>query len=131
MDRNAVVVGAVIAAAFGWNVVTARQAGQPRPGIGDGVVTVNGAVDVRNAPVAATGAWRVNVDGWPDVRITNQPTVSVAPLSFVKTGAQIVVTWNTGETEKLVVVATGPGGWLQVSPTRWINAALAKSIEVR
>jgi hypothetical protein len=97
---------------------------------------VKGVVGIANTvPVTQSGAWRVGVDGSPEVRVGNQPIVWIAPPSFIKAGGRYAITWNAGDTENVTVSGVAGAGWVQVttsnSPTRWINVTLARSIEAR
>lgn len=116
--------------------ISAGQDVRPTPGPGTGVVTVTGTVDVGN-PVRATqdGEWHVAVVKTADVRVTNTPTVTIAPLDFLKPGARYSVIWPAGRTETITVVQGGIGGWAQVEfnapggRRRWVNLAGAEAIE--
>lgn len=129
------IVGVILLAGVGVTAVSARQ-GQNVPGLGTGVVNVKGVVDVANTvPVTQSGAWKVGVDGSPEVRVANQPIVWIAPPSFIKAGGQYAITWNGGDTENVTVSGVAGAGWVQVktsnSATRWINVTLARAIEAR
>lgn len=129
------IVGAILLAGVGLTAVSARQ-GQNVPGLGTGEVTVKGVVGIANTvPVTQSGAWRVGVDGSPEVRVANQPIVWIAPPSFIKAGGRYAITWNAGDTENVTVSGVAGAGWVQVSAsnssTRWINVTLARAIEAR
>jgi len=65
------IVGVLLLAAGGLTAVSASQ-GQSVPGLGTGVVTVNGVVGIANTvPVTQSGTWKVGVDGTADVRVSN------------------------------------------------------------
>ena len=127
------IVGVILLAAVAVAAVSARQ-GQSVPGLGTGVVTVNGVVGIANTvPVTQSGAWKVGVDGTADVRVSNEPIVWIAPPSFIKPRARYSITWNDGATENLTVSAVAGAGWVQVTTnngsTRWVNLTLARAIE--
>ena len=129
------IVGVILLAGVGIAAASARQ-GQNVPGLGTGEVTVKGVVGIANTvPVTQSGAWKVGVDGSPEVRVANQPIVWIAPPSFIKPGGRYAITWNAGDTETVTVSGVAGAGWVQVttsnSPTRWINVTLARSIEAR
>jgi hypothetical protein len=129
------IVGVILLAGVGLTAVSARQA-QNVPGMGTGEVTVKGVVGIANTvPVAQSGAWKVGVEGSPEVRVGNQPIVWIAPPSFIKAGGRYAITWNAGETENVTVSGVAGAGWVQVtttnSSTRWINVTLARAIEAR
>ena len=107
-----------------------------RRGLGTGEVTVKGVVGIANTvPVTQSGAWRVGVDGTPEVRVGNQPIVWIAPPAFIKAGGRYAITWSAGDTENVTVSGVAGAGWVQVttsnSSTRWINVTLARAIEAR
>jgi len=129
------IVGVILLAGVGIAAASARQ-GQNVPGLGTGEVTVKGVVGIANTvPVTQSGAWKVGVDGSPEVRVANQPIVWIAAPSFIKAGGRYVITWNAGDTETVTVSGVAGAGWVQVttsnSPTRWINVTLARTIEAR
>ena len=129
------IVGGILLAGVGLTAVSARQ-GQSVPGVGTGEVTVKGVVGIANTvPVTQSGAWKVGVDGSPEVRVGNQPIVWIAPPSFIKAGGRYAITWNGGDTENVTVSGVAGAGWVQVttsnSATRWINVTLARAIEAR
>jgi len=129
------IVGVILLAGVGIAAASARQ-GQNVPGLGTGEVTVKGVVGIANTvPVTQSGAWKVGVDGSPEVQVANQPIVWIAPPSFIKAGGRYAITWNAGDTETVTVSGVAGAGWVQVttsnSPTRWINVTLARSIEAR
>ena len=133
MDRG--IVGVILLAGVGLTTVSARQ-GQNVPGMGSGEVTVKGVVGIANTvPVTQSGAWKVGVDGSPEVRVGNQPIVWIAPPSFIKAGGRYAITWIAGDTENVTVSGVAGAGWVQVttsnSSTRWINVTLARAIEAR
>jgi hypothetical protein len=129
------IVGVILLAVVGLTAVSARQA-QNVPGLGTGEVTVKGVVGIANTvPVTQSGAWKVGVDGSPEVRVGNQPIVWIAPPSFIKAGGRYAITWSAGDTENVTISGVAGAGWVQVttsnSPTRWINVTLARAIEAR
>jgi hypothetical protein len=132
--RNAVVTSmavAVVAVALG---LTARGQVQSVPGPGSGVVTVTGRVEVVDGMVRSTqnGDWKVQIANVPDVRVTNTATVARAPLSFLKTGVRVMVTWQDGTQETIRVGQLGSGGWVfddQATRRRWLNLDGARSVE--
>jgi hypothetical protein len=108
---------------------------QSVPGPGSGIVTVQGEVDIRRLPpidASQRGDWKVSLANVPDVRVVNTPTVTVAPLAFLKVGGRYVVTWPAGDRETIGVAESGSGGWLRAAGEgrrRWLNLATAKTIE--
>src|SRR4029079_7272554 len=75
------ILGVILLACVGLTAISARQA-QNVPGLGTGEVTVKGVVAIANTvPVTQSGAWKVGVDGSPEVRIGNEPIVWIAPPS--------------------------------------------------
>jgi len=128
--RN-IVVGMALLAGLGWATVSARQ--QSVPGLGNGVVTVRGSVDVGNTvPVTQASPWKVDVEHLPDVRVGNK--VALAPPEFVGVGRQYRITWTDGTTETLTVVNTGFGaGWISVNrgggKSWFVNLSVARSVE--
>ena len=97
------IVGVILLAAVAVAAVSARQ-GQSVPGLGTGVVTVNGVVGIANTvPVTQSGAWKVGLDGTADVRVSNEPVVWIAPPSFIKPRGRYSITWNDGATDNLTV----------------------------
>ena len=128
-------IGVILLVGVGLTAVSARQ-GQNVPGMGTGEVTVKGVVGIANTvPVTQSGAWKVGVDGSPEVRVGNQPIVWIAPPSFIKSSGRYAITWNAGDTENVTVSGVAGAGWVQVttsnSSTRWINLTLARAIEAR
>ena len=131
-------IGIVMATIGCLGVAAWAQQGQPRPGPGSGVVTVQGTVDIVNAPaVRQEGDWKmslantpaVTVANTPAVTVANTPTVSLAPPEFVKTGGRYQIVWPSGETERISAAAVAAGGWIRVAgPERWINLAQARSV---
>ena len=129
------IVGVILLAGVVVTAVSARQA-QNVPGLGNGEVTVKAVVGIANTvPVTQSGAWKVGVDGSPEVQVANQPIVWIAPPSFIKAGGRDSITWNAGDTENVTVSGVAGAGWVQVttsnSSTRWINVTLARAIEAR
>jgi hypothetical protein len=113
--------------------VAARQDAQPRPALGSGRVDVN----VINEPAVTAlqgGDWRVALAGPADVRVSNQPRVTVAGPTFLQAGRAYRVTWDGGQTEVVTVAALSGDGWVQVEAGGrgyWINLAVARAIEAR
>jgi hypothetical protein len=131
--RNVVVTLAVAAAAIGLGL-TARGQVQSVPGPGSGVVTVTGRVEVVDGVVRSSqnGDWKVTLANVPDVRVVNTPTVAQAPLSFLKTGTTLTVTWQDGSRETIRVGQLGGGGWVRSeTPGRraWMNLDAARAVE--
>jgi hypothetical protein len=122
--------GIVMATIASFGVVAWAQQGQPRPGPGSGVVSVQGVVNVGNTPsVRQDGEWRIAVANTPAVTIANSPVVSVSPPPFVRVGARYQIVWSSGETEQVAAASVGPDTWVRVAgPERWINLAQARSI---
>ena len=100
--------GILVVLLTGAAVAAWAQQGQPRPGPGSGVVSVNGTVTLANAPgTTKEGDWRVAVANTPSVNVANTPYVSFAPLAFVTPGKRYQITWPSGETEQITAAATG------------------------
>lgn len=122
---------AIGAAGAIWIGVAAQQEMLPRPGPGSGRVDVN----VINRPAveaSQSGDWRVALVEPADVRIVNQPQVTMAGPAFMQAGRKYRVTWADGQTESVAVAAVQGAGWVQVETTgrdRWLNAAVAREIE--
>ena len=125
------VAGSLALATMVWPSVSAQQEMLPRPGAGSGVSRVEGNV-------AVTGT--VSVDQMPDVNakqrgpwrvgITEMPEVHIAGLSFLRAGGRYEVTWPAGDKETLAVTAVASNGWVKVDQrSRWVNLALARSVE--
>jgi hypothetical protein len=116
--HKALVAGTLLAiAAAAW--VSAQ--GQQFPGPGSGIMNVAGTVNIGNRPgVTATqeGVWKVAIANAPEVRVSNTPTVALAPLPFLKTGARYEVIWQTADREVIDVAVLGPGGWVGSGSTR-------------
>jgi hypothetical protein len=123
-------VGILMATIGCLGVAAWAQQGQPRPGPGSGVVTVQGTVDVGNSlAVSQEGDWKMTIANTPAVTVANTPAVSLAPLAFVKAGVRYQVVWSSGETERIAAAELGTGGWVRVAgPERWINLAQARSV---
>lgn len=137
MRAGAVGMLALAVVAVWWGAAAAKQEGARVPGPGSGVVTVAGSVTVENVPtVLATqaGEWKVAVANAPEVRVTSAAPLTFASPEFLKSRDRYVVTWASGERESVVVLEPGAAGWIRVqtdtSRARWINVALARSIEV-
>jgi hypothetical protein len=112
----------------------ARGQVQPVPGPGSGVVSVVGRVEVADGSIQArqAGDWRVAVANAPDVRVVNTPTVSPAPLPFLKTRVRLQVIWPGGASQTLRVAQLGGGGWCLVEGSGnpyWVNLNMAQSVE--
>jgi hypothetical protein len=122
--------GMVAVLLAGVAVAAWAQQGQPRPGPGTGVVTVDGIVNLGNAPaMTKEGDWRVAVANTPSVNVANMPDVNIAPPAFVTPGKRYQIVWPTGETEQITAAATSAGAWVKVAgPERWVNLAQARSI---
>lgn len=121
-------------AALYWARSTDGQV-QPVPGPGTGVVTVQGEVDIRRVgpiDVGQRGDWKVSLANIADVRVVNTPAVAIAPLPFLKVGGRYDVTWPAGDRETVGVAQLGSSGWVRAAANgrqRWVNMALAKTIE--
>jgi hypothetical protein len=127
---TAVVIGVI---ALAWEF-SARGQVQPVPGPGSGVVTVTGRVEIADGMIQArqNGDWRVAVANVPDVRVVNTPTVTRAPLPFVKAGAKLQVTWPEGSVENVRVTQPAGGGWCLIDSNgraRWVNLDLARYVD--
>jgi hypothetical protein len=134
--RLQVLIGALAGVGLIWTGLSAQQETRTTPGFGSGIVKVVGTVDIGNVPevlAGQRGEWRVAVANTAAVRVANTPTVLVGNPEFVKTGAQYLIVWVTGEREQVTVTATATGGWIEVdqpgSLRRWINLSSARSIE--
>ena len=123
-------VGILTAAISCFAIAAWAQQGQPKPGPGSGVVTVQGTVDIGNSlAVRQEGDWKMAIANTPAVTIANTPAVSVAPPDFVKAGARYQIVWPSGETERIAAAAVGTAGWVRVAgPERWVNLAQARSV---
>lgn len=108
----------------------AQQEVRPTPGLGSGMMTIRGTVDVETMPPVAAeqrGEWLVHV--------TNMPAVSAPGSEFVRNGARYRLFWAGGDTETIRVTSAGESGWVQVENPgggkgrRWINLAAARAIE--
>jgi hypothetical protein len=130
--------GILLVLLTGAAVAAWAQQGQPRPGPGSGVVTVDGTVTLANAPgTTKEGDWRVavantasvNVANTPSVTVANTPSVSIAPPAFLTPGKRYQIIWPNGETEQITAAASGAGAWVRVAgPERWLNLAQARSV---
>jgi hypothetical protein len=122
--------GIVMAVVACVGAVAWAQQGQPRPGPGSGVVTVQGTVNVANSPgVRQEGDWRMAVVNTPSVTVANSPVVSIAPPAFFKAGLRYQIVWSSGETEQISAGPVGPDGWVRVAGAeRWINLAQVRSV---
>jgi hypothetical protein len=133
--RTTVGAGVLMAvAALCWARSTDGQV-QSVPGPGSGIVTVQGEVDVRRLPpidAGQRGDWKVSLANVPDVRVVNTPTVTAAPLAFLKAGGRYAVTWPAGDTQRIGVAELGSGGWVRAAGQGrqlWLNLATAKAIQ--
>jgi hypothetical protein len=123
---------AMVLVLVAWSATSAQQ-GQPRPGPGTGIVSVEGTVNVANLPVVNAGGMAAlpsaQVGDWK-ATVTSMPPVTLASMPFVRPGSRYVVTW-AAETETVSVVSMGPGAWIRVSgkTDRWVNLAMARSVE--
>ena len=121
-------------AVLAWIGAAGQQAVYPRPTEGPGVVTVTGTVAVGNTPsVNATqaGEWKVAVANAPEVHVANTPSVAVAAPEFLKQKRSYELTWPDGAREVIVVEQIGRDGWVRVGDERWVNLALARSLQAR
>jgi hypothetical protein len=124
--RTRLAVGTLIAVgALLWVRASSGQV-QPAPAFGTGVVTVTGTVDIGSASVVNAvqrGEWKVTVD--------NMPTVTLAPLPFVKLGRTYRIIWASGQTQTIAVRQIGPHGWVATDAAQrsWVNLAGAQSVE--
>jgi hypothetical protein len=131
--RTTIVAGCLLAmAAVAW----LRAQGQPFPGPGTGIMNVAGTVNVGNRPgvtAAQEGEWKVAVANAPDVRVSNVPTVLLAPLPFIKPGTRYVITWPNAEVETITVVEMWGGAWVRTAaspnrPGQWVNLTVARAV---
>jgi hypothetical protein len=133
MSGTHLVISTAAAAAVLWVGLAAQQEVLPRPGPGSGLTHVN---VVNRASVAAeqAGNWEVAISRMPDVRIANTATVSVQLPRFALRGTKYLVTWPTGQEERISISEPGEDGWVQVenagrSGKRWVNLGAARAIE--
>jgi hypothetical protein len=125
----AAVLGAV---ALVWAGASAQDV-RTTPGLGTGIVKVEGTVAVGNVPeVRATqnGEWRLAVSNTPTVRVGNN--VTVASPAFLREGGRYRITWIAGEAEVVTVADPGTNGWIRVesgSGRRWVNTSVVRGIE--
>ena len=124
--RTRLAIGALIAVGALLCVRSSSGQVQPVPGPGTGVVTVTGTVDVGNVPAVNAvqrGDWKVTVE--------NLPSVTLAPLPFLKVGRTYRITWPSGQTQTVTVRQTGPHGWVATDATQrsWVNLAGAQQVE--
>ena len=132
MNRWHVMVIGCLAGALVWTGVAAQQEVLTRPGPGTGLANVN----VVNRPAVAAeqgGEWQVAISRMPDVRISNTATVSIQLPRFASKGTYLV-TWQSGESERVTVIDIGEDGWVQAANTarsgaRWVNLRSARAIE--
>jgi hypothetical protein len=131
MDRR--LAGILVAGLACVAIVVSAQQGQPRPGPGSGIVTVDGAVKVANAPpTTKDGEWGVAIANTPSVNVANTPSVNLAPPPFVTVGKRYQIVWPSGETEQITVGATAGGTWVRVAgPEAWINLAQARKVTLQ
>jgi hypothetical protein len=133
--RTTIMAGVLMGAAALWWARSLEGQVQPVPGPGSGIVTVQGQVDIGRLPTVdarQAGSWRVTLDQAADVRVTNAPTVAMAPLPFFKVGSRYEVTWAAGERETIAIAQLGTGGWIRTTVEgrqRWINLSGARAIE--
>jgi hypothetical protein len=83
---------ALIAAMLCWAALSTAQTTQALPGPGTGIVPVTGTVSIDRMPAVSAiqaGPWEVAVRGVSEeVRVANQPVVSVAPVGFLRKGGR-------------------------------------------
>jgi hypothetical protein len=89
-------------------------------------VTVAGTVKA-----SQVGDWRVAVANVPDVNVVNIPSVAVAAPEFLRVKGSYEITWPDGVAEGIVVQEIGRDGWVRGQGERWINLALARSVQAR
>src|SRR4051812_17801876 len=86
--------------ALGWIATSAApQNAQAIPGVGSGVTTVVGTVNVGNTPavtIANAPAVTASQAGEWRVAVANTPSVIVALPAFVRAGAQYECVWPSG-----------------------------------
>jgi hypothetical protein len=132
-------VGAgLLGAALGWAAVSAQQAQQDvrsTPGLGSGIVTVTGAVEVANSPTVEAlqaGQWTVALAQPADVRLAGTSRIAFALPGIVQARGRYAIVWSGGERETITAEQLGTDGWLRTATDgrpRWINLAMARSIE--
>lgn len=133
--RTKLTIGVLIIGAAFWWMRSLEGQVQPVPGPGSGIVTVQGQVDIGRLPtvdVRQGGDWKVTLAQAADVRVTNAPTVAMAPLPFFKVGSRYEVTWAAGERETIAIAQLGTGGWIRTTVEgrqRWVNLSRARAIE--
>jgi len=126
--RRRVMLGIVAALGIAGGVA-AQQEMLPRPGPGSGVT-----------PVSQRGNWDVAISNTPTVRVVNAVPVRLGVPSFVR-NATFEITWANGDKEAVTVVrfdrqeeARANEGWVEVrsgGKARWVNLAMARSVEER
>jgi hypothetical protein len=133
--RNRLVIAGVLGTAL-YAVVLAAQAVQPRPGPGNGIVTVEGAVSIDNRPTVTAlqeGEWKMTVANTPGVHVVSAAPIAIAPPDMVKAGVRYLITWSSGENETVTVLQPGPGSWARVDGSdrrnRWVNLGAARAIQ--
>ena len=133
--RTKLVTGVLIGVSALYWVRSIEGQVQPIPGPGSGIVTVQGQVDIGRLPtvdVRQGGDWKVTLAQAADVRVTNAPTVAMAPLPFFKVGSRYEVTWAAGDRETMAIAQLGTGGWIRTTVggrQRWVNLSGARAIE--
>ena len=124
------IVGMCVTGAL-WAGVSAQQEMQARPGPGSGVMNVN-VINHPAVTAAQSGEWQVSLTRPADVRITNNPNITVSNAYFLARGTAYRITWSGEERETVTVTEVGGGGWVQVQSAgarRWINVSIARVIE--
>ena len=119
-------------AAIFWAGVAAQQEVQSRPGPGTGLMNVN-VVNHPAVTAAQSGEWQMAVTNVPNVRLANAVVVTaVQAPRFITTSRTYVITWATGEKERIVPREMLDNGWIRVEHApgdKWINLESARSIE--
>jgi hypothetical protein len=127
----------LVGAALMWAGVSAQQDARSTPGLGTGIVTVTGAVEVANTPTVEAmqgGVWTVALAQPADVRLSGTARVAGILPAFLQERHRYTITWPGGEREMVSVEALGAEGWFRTTVdgrVRWINVAMARSIEER
>lgn len=133
--RTKLVTGVLIGVSALYWVRSIEGQVQPIPGPGSGIVTVQGQVDIGRLPtvdVRQSGDWKVTLAQAADIRVTNTPSVAMAPLPFFKIGGRYEITWPAGDRETMAIAQLGTGGWIRTTVggrQRWVNLSGARAIE--
>lgn len=121
MNKQVLAIAGIGMAAVAWTLVSAQQEMLPRPGPGSGIT-----------PVRLVEDSTVTLSKNSEVRVSGPLTVSFRAPSFATTGRTLLVTWADGEQERITIADVVDGSWIEVqgSPTRYVNLANARSVQV-